>query len=262
MLALTETDSTFAGLSNLYKQQVASLFQDLALPGTTLLLPSCSDASLQGMDINRTWLVKEGMLASRCQDKRLITWDEGDLVLPDAGGHLDRITYFADGPVELVGHDTLSLMQTLMANSMLMRRWLRIVMLEQALLKRLLAAHLNAETVTTPGFVHFRPGEIIIEQNDSADAVFSLFEGSCEVLVNNVVVGELKEGEIIGALAVLTETPRSATVRAKTRCSMVKVPREQFSVLIRSNPTMIQRLLTDMATQIQKMNAQVVSLTH
>lgn len=262
MLALTETDSTFASMSHLYKQQVASLFQDLPLAGTAFSLSACDDAAEQGMDINRTWLVTNGLLSCRCQDKRLITWDEGDLVLPDAGGMLDRITYFVDGTVELLGFDTLALMQTLLATPALMRRWLRIIMLEQALIKRLLAAHLDPEATAKPGFVHFQPGDIIIEQNDSADSVFSLFEGNCEVLVNNIVVGEIKEGEIIGALAVLTETPRSATVRAKTRCSVVKVPREQFSLLIRSNPAMIQRLLTDMASQIQKMNAQVVSLTH
>ena len=91
--------------------------------------------------------------------------------------------------------------------------------------------------------------------------MFSLFEGDAEVLVDGVAVGEIKEGEIIGAMAVLTEQPRSATVRARTRCAVVKVPRDQFASLIRSNPAMIHSLLVDMARHIMRLNRQVVQMS-
>lgn len=261
MLSLTETDKGFSSLSRLYKEQASHLFADIQLSGEGLSLPPCDNAFHHGMDTNRTYLVKGGMLGSRCQGKRLITWDEGDLILPDAGGRLDEISYYADNSVLLVGYDTLQLMTELLSSNESMRRWLRLVMLQQALVMRLLAAHQEADTPATPGFVYFQPGDVIIHQNDEADSVYSLFEGSAEVLVNNVVVGQIQEGEILGALAVLTEAKRSATVRAKTRCSVVKVPRDQFKTLIRTNPSMIHRLLVDMAAQIQHMNQQVVALS-
>lgn len=261
MLSLTDTDSSFSTLSRLYKEQTSSLFADITLQGSPLSLPPCDNAFHYGMESSRTYLVKGGMLGSRCQKKRLITWDEGDLILPDAGGRMDEVSYYADSSVLLMGYDTLALMTELLSRSELMRRWLKLLMLQQALIMRLLAAHQEADTPATPGFVYFQPGDVIIRQGDEADSVFSLFEGEAEVLVDRVVVGQIREGEILGALAVLTESKRSATVRAKTRCSVVKVPRDQFQTLIRSNPSMIHRLLVDMAQQIQKMNQQVVALS-
>ena len=68
------------------------------------------------------------------------------------------------------------------------------------------------------------------------------------------------EGEIFGAMAALTNADRSATVRAKTNCSVVKVPKEQFTELIKSNPATIHSLLVDMANSIVNLNEQLVGL--
>ncbi len=80
------------------------------------------------------------------------------------------------------------------------------------------------------------------------------------MLVDGVAVGRVGAGEVIGAIAMLTGAPRGATVRALGRCAAVKVPADQFQSLIRSNPTMILGLMTDMARQITDLNGQVVAL--
>jgi CRP-like cAMP-binding protein len=82
------------------------------------------------------------------------------------------------------------------------------------------------------------------------------------VLVDDVIVGRISEGEIFGAMAALTHADRSATVRAKTLCSVVKVPKEQFTDLIRSNTATIHSLLVDMANSIVNLNEQLVGLQH
>jgi CRP-like cAMP-binding protein len=84
--------------------------------------------------------------------------------------------------------------------------------------------------------------------------------GVAEVLVDAVTVGRIGEGEIFGAMAALTHADRSATVRAKTTCSVVKVPKEQFTELIKSNPATIHSLLIDMANSIVNLNEQLVGL--
>ena len=81
-----------------------------------------------------------------------------------------------------------------------------------------------------------------------------------EVLVDEVTVGRIGEGEIFGAMAALTNADRSATVRAKTNCSVVKVPKEQFTELIKNNPATIHSLLIDMANSIVNLNEQLVGL--
>ena len=55
-------------------------------------------------------------------------------------------------------------------------------------------------------------------------------------------------------------TTQTATVMAKSRCSVVKVPKDQFADLIKSNPATIHTLLIDMANSIVNLNEQLVGL--
>jgi CRP-like cAMP-binding protein len=78
------------------------------------------------------------------------------------------------------------------------------------------------------------------------------------VLVDGVNVASIGAGEIFGAMAVLTQQQRSATVCARTRCSVVNVPSDQFTELIKSNPATIHGLMIDMANSIVNLNEQLV----
>ena len=81
------------------------------------------------------------------------------------------------------------------------------------------------------------------------------------MLVDDVVVGRVTEGELLGAIAVLTGAPRGATVRARSRCAAMHIPSDGFHHLIRAKPSLIHDLMTDMARQITELNAQVVTLS-
>jgi CRP-like cAMP-binding protein len=128
------------------------------------------------------------------------------------------------------------------------------------LMLRITAANCQEPAPATPGFEVYEPGDIIIRQGDRADYVYNMSSGVAEVLVDDVNVGRIGDGEIFGALAALTHADRSATVKAKTTCSVVKVPKEQFTELIKSNPATIHGLLMDMANSIVNLNEQLVGL--
>ncbi|MFZ5757894.1 MAG: cyclic nucleotide-binding domain-containing protein [Pseudomonadota bacterium] len=265
MLPQVEVDASFAALSRQYRKQADEVIAKTKADGQPLILNNTRDAIAGGLNPNRIYRVDSGTLTVVYDRKPLFTLEAGELVLPDAGLQASAasavLNYEAEGVVELTGFDTLQFMQAVLGDREAGRAWTKLLLSQQALLIRCIAAATDRETQATPGFQYFNPGEVIIQQGDRADYVFSLFEGAAEVLVDNVVVGQISEGEIIGALAVLTEQPRSATVRAKQRCAVVKVPRDQFALLIRSNPTMIHSLLVDMARHIMRLNKQVVDLS-
>lgn len=262
MIPLVEVSSGFSALAKQLKRLSLELLEPLELDPDHLQLPACKSAFNHEFDPGRTYVVKTGMLHVSSLGRKLFTYDEGDLILPDPAPEAgDALIYHCDSPVLLASYDTLELVRAALSSEQSAKIWTRLLMTQQGALMRLLAARSDEENNTTPGFAYYQKGDVIIQQGDPADYVFSLFEGSAEVLVDNVVVGEVQEGEVLGALAVLTQAPRSATVRATSRCSVVKVPYDQFKSLIRSNPTMIHGLLTDMANQIKKLNSQVVQLT-
>jgi len=262
MISLAEPTPGFSALMRQYKRLVNELLAQLSLTPETLSLGASNNLLDAGMSAGKTYLVKTGMVGVRSMDRRLFTWDEGDLILPDAAPDApDSLQYVSEAPVILHCFDTLELVRAALASAESARIWTRLLMTQQSIVLRLLTAQSDADPQTTPGFAYYQPGDAIIQQGDSPDYVFSLFEGSADVLVDDVVVGEVGEGEVLGAMALLTHSPRSATVRAKTRCSVVKVPKDQFKTLIRSNPTMIHSLMTDMAKQIKKLNEKVVQLS-
>lgn len=262
MISLAEPTPGFSVLMRQYKRIVNELLAQLSLTPETLSLNASNDLLKAGMSVGKTYLVKTGMVGVRSMDRRLFTWDEGDLILPDAAPDApDSLQYASEAPVILHSFDTLELVRAALASAESARVWTRLLMTQQSIVLRLLTAQSDTDPQTTPGFAYYQPGDAIIKQGDSPDYVFSLFEGSADVLVDNVVVGEVGEGEVLGAMALLTHSPRSATIRAKTRCSVVKVPKDQFKALIRSNPTMIHGLMADMAKQIKKLNEKVVQLS-
>ncbi|MCG8392944.1 MAG: cyclic nucleotide-binding domain-containing protein [Pseudomonadales bacterium] len=259
MISVADANGGFSALTRMYKRLVNEFIGQLPLQPQTLPLVPTDNAFQQGMCSDTTYVVKGGMLGMRCNDRKLFIWDEGDLILPDSGS--DEITYYAESAVLLAAYPTVKLVEAVLADEQLARLWTRILTTQQGMLVRLLAAHMPEEKQTITGFAYFEPGDVIIRQGEPADYVFSLFEGEADVLVDDVEVGQVGEGEVVGAIALLTHSPRSATVRARSRCSVVKVPKHQFKELIRTNPGMIHSLLSDMARQIKTLNSQVVELS-
>lgn len=265
MIPQAETDDSFPALAAQFRKLAGELIGRARAEGHALVLDNTRDALAGGLNPNRIYRVDQGALTAVYDRKRLYTLEEGELVLPDAGLQAAAVAavlnYEAEGPVQLTGFDTLQFMHAVLADREAGRLWTKLLLTQQAIMVRLLASQSDRESQARHGFEYYNPGQVVIAQGDRADYVFSLFEGEAEVLVDGVVVGRINEGEIIGAIAVLTGQPRTATVRAKTRCSVVKVPRDQFQSLIRANPSMIHALLVDMARQVTRLNKQVVELS-
>lgn len=264
MIPQAEVDASFTALAKQYKKLAQDLTAKIGGDNQPLALGNTRDALAAGLNPNRIYRVETGMITVVYDHKPLFTLEAGEMLLPDAGLQASAssavLNYEAGEGASLVGFDTITFMHTVLGDREAGRLWTKLLLTQHALMLRCIASLTDRGAHATPGFQYFNPGEIIIKQGDRADYVFSLFEGEAEVMVDNVAVGNIGEGEIIGALAVLTEQPRSATVRAKVRCAVVKVPRDQFAVLIRSNPSMIHSLLVDMAKYIMRLNKQVVSL--
>jgi len=170
------------------------------------------------------------------------------------------VFYGSDAGARLSSYPALEFMRRVFENQAATKLWTRLLVTYAGLMLRITAANVQDEADTTPGFEVYEPGEIIIRQGERADYVFNMSAGVAEVIVDGVTVGRIGEGEIFGAMAALTHADRSATVRAKTTCSVVKVPNEQFTELIKNNPATIHSLLVDMANSIVNLNEQLVGL--
>jgi len=263
MLADTELAQDYTILNEQHKELIASLLNVVGMPGIPQEVAPNSEGNFRGYDGNQFYLVQRGTIHVSYQGKTVLALEEGDMLLPDVAGSADQessVYYRSELGATLHAYPALEFMRRVFGDPSAIRLWSRLLVTNSGLMLRITASHVPEEAPSTPGFEDYAPGDIIIRQGDRADYVFNMSSGTAEVLVDDVTVGRIGEGEIFGAMAALTHADRSATVKARTACSVVKVPKEQFTELIKSNPATIHSLLIDMANSIVNLNEQLVGL--
>jgi CRP-like cAMP-binding protein len=87
----------------------------------------------------------------------------------------------------------------------------------------------------------FAPGELLVKEGDEAVAFYVLCSGQAEVVKGleqekHLVLGNLKEGEFFGEMALFDGYPRAASVRAVSDCECLVLGRWDLVALIRTNP--------------------------
>jgi NADH:quinone reductase (non-electrogenic) len=87
---------------------------------------------------------------------------------------------------------------------------------------------------------HFQPGEIIFNQGDIGDSVFAIQEGECEILreVDGISesVAVLGPASFFGEMAVLADSTRNATVRARTAVRVLSMSKGDFNKIRETVP--------------------------
>ena len=90
-------------------------------------------------------------------------------------------------------------------------------------------------------FMAVPAGSALVTQGEPADTMFLVLHGTFEATVSDGrttrVVGTMTRGDTIGELAVLTEEPRAATVRARRDGAVLRLSRDQVSRLMHEHPT-------------------------
>lgn len=84
---------------------------------------------------------------------------------------------------------------------------------------------------------HFEPGEAILRQGDWGDKVYIIMKGEVEVVREEPGKGEILltkqgPGDCFGELALLSNTPRTATVRTVTAVDALTIDRGAFNSLL------------------------------
>lgn len=88
---------------------------------------------------------------------------------------------------------------------------------------------------------HFEPGEAIFKQGDWGDKVYIIMKGEVEVVRDEPGKGEIVfrkqgSGECFGELALISNAPRSATVRTLTGVDTLTIERGAFNTLMAGFP--------------------------
>ena len=265
MLATAQTAIDFTSLNDAAKQAVRQVFDGLEEASTIIDIPASPAAAFRQLPEQTIGVVEQGLLSVLFNNTIVSVLEPGDLLLPDVGGlssGCDPLRYGSEQGAQVRLWSLADLNTTLQRDGVRQTAWLSALVLTQSLTTRLAAVN-NGEMVGgSQESEQFSSGQVIIQQGDLANYVYYMLEGEADVLLNDRGIARVTTGEMFGTVAALTQSHRNATVRARTDCSVLQVPTEHFSELIRSHPAAVERLLVDMAKSITQLNEEVVALRH
>jgi CRP-like cAMP-binding protein len=93
-------------------------------------------------------------------------------------------------------------------------------------------------------------GQVLAEVGQPGNGLFVLEEGELEVDLPDGGVVVLGPGEFVGEVALLTDEPRNARVRAKTPVRCLAIARDHFLLLLDAQPTIAVRMLPIVARRL------------
>ena len=107
-------------------------------------------------------------------------------------------------------------------------------------------------------------GQILFEAGDAADSAYVIMQGEVEIIVETeagpIVEVVLGRNELVGELGVLTNSPRSATVRARDGLVALRITDDMFHKLIVENPEVALDVMRQLSDKIVRSHEQFVGL--
>ena len=95
--------------------------------------------------------------------------------------------------------------------------------------------------------IELNPGEVLFREGDAPSTAFLIESGSLRITAQRngapVVLSDLGAGALVGEMAVLDDSPRSATATALAACVLTPIDRTQFAERLQTADPVVRALL-------------------
>ncbi len=103
----------------------------------------------------------------------------------------------------------------------------------------------------------FAAGDTIFEEGTPGRLMYVVLRGSVEIRVGNRVLDIAGPGDIIGEMALIDASARSATAVALEDCSLAPVDERQFLQMVERTPFFALNVMQVLADRLRRMDAGV-----
>jgi CRP/FNR family cyclic AMP-dependent transcriptional regulator len=114
----------------------------------------------------------------------------------------------------------------------------------------------------TSDVVTYRESQVLFKRGDVGDAAYVIIKGDAEVIVpspgGDIPIAVLHDGDFVGEIAILCDTPRTATVRAKSELKALRIRKEPFFELLHQFPEMAVEMTRLLAERLTRTTAELV----
>ncbi len=102
----------------------------------------------------------------------------------------------------------------------------------------------------------FETGQNLFLQGDTADAAYVIIEGTADVLVSTeegeASVAKLERNAFVGDMAIFSDIPRTATVRALEHLEVLRIKKEHMMEMVLDTPSLTLAVLGTLVDRLTK----------
>jgi CRP-like cAMP-binding protein len=109
--------------------------------------------------------------------------------------------------------------------------------------------------------VQLEANKTLIREGEESLSMYLVQEG--ELIVSkkdgdqDVVLGIIRAGELVGELSFLDQSPRSATVKAMTDCKLLQIPLKTLEEVMGSQPKWMDAFLKTLVIRIRQADQRI-----
>jgi len=105
------------------------------------------------------------------------------------------------------------------------------------------------------GPLQIAPGASLFREGEKGEKMYVLLEGEMEILLGDFVLETVRQGALIGEMALIDDSPRTASVVARTPCRLAEIDRRRFHFLVQQTPHFATHVMKTLADRLRHMNA-------
>ena len=102
--------------------------------------------------------------------------------------------------------------------------------------------------------ITLQAGIVLFSEGEPGQSMYVLMEGSAAICVGGEVIEVASPGALLGEMALVNSSVRSATVITRSDCRVISINRSQFDALVRESPQFARHVMTVMADRLRHMN--------
>ncbi|HWQ16182.1 MAG TPA: cyclic nucleotide-binding domain-containing protein [Roseiflexaceae bacterium] len=97
----------------------------------------------------------------------------------------------------------------------------------------------------------FAAGSVIFRQGDPGAVMYVVLEGQVDVYREGRLLATLSPGEVLGELALLGQSARTATAVARSACTLAPLDRRRFALTVQRQPYFALDVLRALAERLR-----------
>ncbi len=101
--------------------------------------------------------------------------------------------------------------------------------------------------------IAYLAGEVIFREGELGDTMYVVLDGEVKVTLETMPISQLAPGSILGEMALVDNSPRSATAIAATDCWLLPLDQNRFKALIPAHPEFSIEVMTIMAQRLRRL---------